>query len=221
VARTLSAEPRKQPKQHRSIDTVGRILDAAAHIFDERGYRNTTTNHVASSAGVSIGSLYQYFPNKDALLVALAEHHLDAAAAQFGKRMESLREERPALEDTVRSLVELAVDVNDTSKLHTIIFSDCPRTPALAQRLDHFTEFLVTEVAWHLGRTASEGEDHTLPARLVVAAVDAAVHAVVLKEPPGPGRADAADQLITLIVRGLDPLYHDRDTRAPVAAKDH
>ena len=51
----------------------------ATRIFDERGYRATTTNHIAAAAGVSIGSLYQYFPNKDALLAALAERHVNQA----------------------------------------------------------------------------------------------------------------------------------------------
>ena len=78
MAARTSAEPRKRPRQRRSTETVARMLDAAARIYDERGYRATTTNNVAEEAGVSIGSLYQYFPNKDALLVALADRHLDA-----------------------------------------------------------------------------------------------------------------------------------------------
>ena len=63
------AEPRKRPVQARSRQTVESILVAAARILAERGYLATTTNDVADAAGVSIGSLYQYFPNKDSLLV--------------------------------------------------------------------------------------------------------------------------------------------------------
>jgi AcrR family transcriptional regulator len=205
MARTSTAEPRKRPRQTRSTETVDRILAAAARIFDERGYRATTTNHVAAEAEVSIGSLYQYFPNKDALLVALAEQHLADAAERFGGRLVQMREERPGLVDTVRTLVELAVALNDSSRLHATLFSDCPRTPALTERLEQFTELIVSEVCWHLDRTGSGGPDPHLRARLVVAAVDAAVHEVVLAEPPGPSRAAATAELVDLVVSGLAP----------------
>jgi AcrR family transcriptional regulator len=73
---------RRRPVQARSKHTVERILAAAAHVFSERGYA-ATTNHVAEAAGLSIGSLYQYFPDKDALLVALHNRHLDEVRSQL------------------------------------------------------------------------------------------------------------------------------------------
>lgn len=71
---------RRKPVQARSKETVERILDAAAQVFSERGYA-ATTNHIAEAAGLSIGSLYQYFPDKDALLVTLQRRHLDEVRA--------------------------------------------------------------------------------------------------------------------------------------------
>jgi AcrR family transcriptional regulator len=203
VPRHASAEPRKLPRQRRSVETVDRILDAAARIFDERGYRATTTNHVAAEAGVSIGSVYQYFPNKDALLVALAERHLDEVADRFGERLMLLRDEQPPIAATVRSLVDLTVELNDTSRLHAVLFSECPRTPALDERLARFADLLTAEVAWHLERTATGGVDAVLRARLVIAAVDAAVHEVILTASPGTARTTATDELVALTVRGL------------------
>jgi AcrR family transcriptional regulator len=67
--------PRKMPRQARSRALVEAILEAAARVLVERGYAGTNTNLVAERAGVSIGSLYQYFPNKDSLIVALHERH--------------------------------------------------------------------------------------------------------------------------------------------------
>ena len=63
-------QPRRKPRQARSQATVEVILAAAARVFARSGYAATTTNHVAAKAGVSIGSLYEYFPSKDAILVA-------------------------------------------------------------------------------------------------------------------------------------------------------
>jgi AcrR family transcriptional regulator len=68
--------PRKRPLQSRSRATVQAVLTAAAHILEEAGLAGFNTNAVAERAGVSIGSLYQYFPSKDAILVSLMEHSL-------------------------------------------------------------------------------------------------------------------------------------------------
>lgn len=66
-----AAKPRKQPSQERSRETVAVILEAAARVLESRGIEGYNTNAVAEKAGVSIGSLYQYFPGKDALTIAL------------------------------------------------------------------------------------------------------------------------------------------------------
>ncbi|MGR1579902.1 TetR/AcrR family transcriptional regulator [Thalassobius sp. S69A] len=63
--------PRKKPRQARARATVSAILQAGAHILEEQGLQGFTTNAVAQRAGVSIGSLYQYFPAREALLAAL------------------------------------------------------------------------------------------------------------------------------------------------------
>ena len=68
-------KPRKQPRQRRSQATVDAILEATARILQEEGYDKASTNRVAKVAGVSIGSLYQYFPNKESLIHALFERH--------------------------------------------------------------------------------------------------------------------------------------------------
>ncbi len=62
---------------------VDTILDAMSRVLVERGYAKTNTNLVAESAGISVGSLYQYFPNKDALIFALRERHVSRMLALF------------------------------------------------------------------------------------------------------------------------------------------
>ncbi len=64
-------KPRKTPVQTRAADTVAIIIEAAAQVLETAGFEGFNTNAVARRAGVSIGSLYQYFPGKDALTIAL------------------------------------------------------------------------------------------------------------------------------------------------------
>jgi AcrR family transcriptional regulator len=70
---TQPVKLRKTPRQKRSADTVAVIVEAAARILEQHGFEGFNTNAIAEKAGVSIGSLYQYFPSKNALLSALME----------------------------------------------------------------------------------------------------------------------------------------------------
>jgi AcrR family transcriptional regulator len=72
---------RRRPRQKRSRATIDSILDATAQVLDRRGWSGFTTNVVADVAGVSIGSLYQYFPNKLGLIEALRRRHFDDVRA--------------------------------------------------------------------------------------------------------------------------------------------
>ena len=73
-------EPRKRPVQARSAASVDAILDATIQVLLRVGKERLTTTRVALRAGVSVGTLYQYFPNKSALLQAVLKRHLDEVA---------------------------------------------------------------------------------------------------------------------------------------------
>jgi AcrR family transcriptional regulator len=100
--------PRKSPSQARSAATVAVILEAATRVLAAESLRGFNTNRVAAVAGVSVGSLYQYFPNKDALVAALIEHdHLRLAEAAELCVASSARR---SLQQTVSALVTIAID---------------------------------------------------------------------------------------------------------------
>src|ERR1700679_1583255 len=71
--RRQSLKPRKIPRQSRAEQTVATILEAAARVLESKGLDGLNTNLVAQRAGVSVGTLYQYFPGKDAIIVALSK----------------------------------------------------------------------------------------------------------------------------------------------------
>src|SRR5271163_3338078 len=77
------SSPRKTPVQARSRERVERILDAAAVVFADAGYEAATTEAIAERAGTSIGSLYQFFPNKRALFDGVARRHLERGSELF------------------------------------------------------------------------------------------------------------------------------------------
>ena len=79
--------PRKVPKQSRAKATVDAIVTATAQVLAREGFGKTNTNRVAKAAGVSIGSLYQYFPNKDALLAALINRYADRLIEELDTHM--------------------------------------------------------------------------------------------------------------------------------------
>jgi AcrR family transcriptional regulator len=97
---------RKKPSQARSTWTVSMILEAAAQVLEARGEDALTTKTVAERAGVSIGTLYQYFPNRDAILLALA----DREAQRIGERMRAQIDRRPVnREDSRRVMVRALI----------------------------------------------------------------------------------------------------------------
>ena len=81
-------KPRKSPAQERSRATVEAILQAATYILRRRGYAALTTNAIAERAGVNIASLYQYFPNKEAVFVELCRRHAEESRRRANEILE-------------------------------------------------------------------------------------------------------------------------------------
>ncbi len=114
---------RKEPRQERARATVEAIVEAAARILDRQGWGRFTTNAVAEVAGVSIGSLYQYFPNKVALVETILRRHFDdvLSALRFANEHTS-RIER--IEGLVSGMIT-AHSVHPS--LHRVLLEDVPR----------------------------------------------------------------------------------------------
>ncbi|XDD50343.1 TetR/AcrR family transcriptional regulator [Leptospira sp. WS92.C1] len=81
--------PRKEPSQKRSIDRVQKILDVVTVLLEKNGAEAITTNMIAQEAEIPIGSLYQYFPNKHAVLNAVGQRHLERVNQMLSEIFES------------------------------------------------------------------------------------------------------------------------------------
>lgn len=175
--------PRKQPTQDRAAKTRQRILDAAAYVFAEYGYVGGTTNRIAEHAGLSIGSLYQYFPNKDAVLRALMDEHVDAGARLLTDRLSGGLPER--LDDALRLFVRATIDNHrDDPRLHRVLFEEAPRAPAFLTRLHELEQVTVDAAAQLLEQHPEVHASGRLSARVVVTSIESLVHRLITSPDP-------------------------------------
>lgn len=119
-----SLQPRKRPHQARAVATVEAILEAASQVLVARGHAGMTTTRVAEAAGVSVGSLYQYYPSKDALLVALLDRKLTATMAAIHAAVD--RTHAHPIADRIRAIIEALFAVKSADPALTIALADCP-----------------------------------------------------------------------------------------------
>ena len=187
--------PRKSPSQERSRRTVDRILDAATRIFHEQGYTGATTNDIADEADISVGSLYQYFPNKDALLVALTQRHIATTTTDLTNLLLDLPRDSD-IETTFRTVVDFLVSQHDLDDLHLLVMHQAPRTHDINLALEHAKSHLVELTSQILSNEITDSRKQGLVARMVVATIDAAVHDVILRQPRGEMRQEAINLTI-------------------------
>jgi AcrR family transcriptional regulator len=116
---------RRAPKQRRAVQTVDAVLDAVARILKREGVAAVTTNRIAEVAGVSIGSVYQYFPDKQAIFVALHHRHVSEVA----RVVEGALVEHAAapLEELVRAMIEAMLRAHaKDAELHDLLWDEVP-----------------------------------------------------------------------------------------------
>ncbi|PIP90168.1 MAG: hypothetical protein COW01_12950 [Bdellovibrionales bacterium CG12_big_fil_rev_8_21_14_0_65_38_15] len=128
---------RKKPLQERARVTVEAILKATTQLLDKSG--DVSTNHIADVAGVSIGSLYQYFPNKDSIFGMLMERFIEGHLKIIEETLASISEENLSLELTTRTIIHALLDSNrKNSRLAKIFVTTLyrPERIKLLQKMD-------------------------------------------------------------------------------------
>lgn len=168
---------RKAPLQQRSRVTVDTIVEAATRVLARRGWARFTTNEIAEVAGVSVGSLYQYFPNKLAIAEAIRQRHLDEVlAALSGPGKE---EEEPAtLDRRVARFVDGVIAAHSIDQvLHRVLVDEVPLAPRST-----YPEFEADYQRRYRALVAGSAgpdpdADGDTAARMLSSAVEGAVHA--------------------------------------------
>jgi AcrR family transcriptional regulator len=193
---------RRQPKQRRARQTVEAVLDAVVKILKREGLKAVTTNRVAEVAGVSIGSVYQYFPDKRAIFVALHERHIE----QIDRMVESKLFEHAAssLDDLIRAMIEAMIDAHvPDPELYELLMTEVPHR---AEGTRDFT--LRLQGAFRL---AISSRAHELkPQRdldkivfIVTHMIDSLAHGAVLRRPPRLSLAAAKEETVRAILAYL------------------
>lgn len=193
--------PRTLPKQARSRQTVDAILEATARVLVREGYDRASTNRIAEVAGVSIGSLYQFFPSKQALFAALRQRHFDEITRVLSD-MAALRS--LPLRSAVRAAIDLLIRLHRVDpQLHKALEEEVPgddieRNRELERQLHELTLDYLRE---HQAEVRSI--DLEVAALIVVQTVEALTHAAVVHFPERLNDDRFAEEITEMIVRYL------------------
>ena len=168
---------RKAPRQQRSRVTVDAIVEAATRVLARRGWARFTTNEIAAVAGVSVGSLYQYFPDKLAIAEAIRQRHLDEVLAALNGSDADVDASAP-LSRRVERFVDGVIAAHSVDQaLHRVLVDEVPLAarstyPEFEAEYQRRYRALVVESGG-----PGDGADADIAARMLSSAVEGAVHA--------------------------------------------
>jgi AcrR family transcriptional regulator len=180
----VDVKPRKLPRQTRAKATVDAIVEATTQVLLEDGYDRFTTARVAERAGVSVGSLYQYFPNKAALASAVIDRCCDDFLIAFESALAGRR--RATLADCIRALIDVAIVSHHlTPELHRVVLDLAPRI-GVAEKAGNVSRSAAAAIEAALREHADEiasDIDIATAARVIETVLEALAHRALLAHP--------------------------------------
>lgn len=201
--RQVRTAPRKRPRQARSKATVDSILEATSRVLVKHGFDRLSTNAVAAAAGVSIGSLYQYFPNKESLVSALIDRHMEEMNAAIVAEL--ARVATLPLAEAARCVVELTIRAHAIDpELHRVLTEQVPRVGKLARlrELDDVCHRIVASLLVARKREVAI-RDPDLAAFILVSSIESIVHRAALLYPQRLRDPRLVDETTLLVTRYL------------------
>ncbi|GAB3490822.1 TetR/AcrR family transcriptional regulator [Amycolatopsis cihanbeyliensis] len=175
---------RRQPVQQRSAQRVERMLDASAELIEEMGYEALTTTLIAKRAGVAVGSLYQFFPDKRAVVQALTQRNLERFMAAVSERLDGVDHQH--WWDIVDSLLDIYLqmhrEVPGFSKVH---FGDVVDQRLLDDRRDNNRVIADSLTGLLAARLDLPTESIALPIATAVETADGLLNLAFRRQPDG------------------------------------
>jgi AcrR family transcriptional regulator len=204
MPRTSAQTARKQPRQARSQASVNAVLEATVQVLEREGLDAATTTRIAEVAGVSIGTLYQYFSHRDAIFNALQDREFERALALMQGVLSDGnldRTPRETVTAVVRGLAEL---YRACPGLHRLLAIEGLRV-AKAERVYAFDMRVIAIIRHFLTATKAPIRRKNLDAAAFVAfqSVRATMLASLIERPPALGEAELIDEIADLVLRYL------------------
>lgn len=199
MPRKTRTTPRKLPQQDRSKVTVDAILTATARILTQEGYDRATTNRIADLAGVSIGSLYQYFPSQEALVTSLAEHHVNTMMAIIESNLKD-RFSAP-IDVVLHELVKACIAAHAVAPmLHKVLNEQVPRINNTNAQ-ERVTALLRAYLELHRDQIQPQNLD--LAVLILERTVEALTHTAVIDRPELLNDEQLEQEITTLLLSYL------------------
>ncbi len=183
MPRKPPTRPRKEARQRRSQATVDAILEAAARLFAGDGLERITTNQIAELAGVSVGSLYQYFPSKEAILGELIDRHAEQTMARLSSALDDLT--NGPISEALRTIVAILLEADTIDlNLHRVLLDKLPDAGRAEQRQGEIRRVtLIVRQLLESRRAELRVADLDVAAFVLVQALEAVTNAAVVELP--------------------------------------
>lgn len=196
------------------------ILEAAIRVLLSRGYQGTTTIAVAERAGVSVGSLYQYFPNKDSLIVALVQRHTADAIRCIDEALETSHQ--GDLETSMRVIVRAGIAAHRLHPaLHKILVEQVPRIGQMKAAMNTSRTVIRKLSKWLDERELFEVIDSERTAFVVETVVEALTHRIIVDKAQDISERDLEDEATRLLLGYLGRQVKTRTGNADARARAH
>ncbi len=195
---------RKGPKQQRGKATREAILDGMIRVLEQEGTDAATTSRVAQVAGVGVGTLYQYFANRDAILDALQDREFERAQEMMSRVL--TRGAYGSDRDVARGVIEGLLELHSAAPaLHRLLVVEGLRVTPTA-RVQAFDLRIITAIRSFLGLANVRIRRKNLDAAafVIYQAVRATMLACLLERPPGLDSATLVDEITDLVLRYLE-----------------